>query len=63
VASIVRCDRCNYEGLMATDENRRIYTVPAKWAKINDLPILVNVVLCPDCVKQLVAWIRPEKKP
>ena len=48
---------------MATDENRRIYTVPAKWAKINDLPILVNVVLCPDCVKQLVAWIRPEKKP
>ncbi len=63
MAAIVRCDRCNYEASMTKDENRRSFMVPSKWAKINELPIILDVVLCPDCVQQLVKWIRPEKKP
>ena len=63
MAAIVRCDRCNYEANMATDDARKIYSVPSKWARINDLPLLLNVTLCGECVLALVKWIRPERKP
>lgn len=65
MGAFARCDRCGYETVMGRDESARIYTVPARWLVVKDLPHTPNAAFCVECVKDLVKWsqeppIRPE---